>query len=76
MVGDHYAVQTKLDRLFRNCQDCLQVTALWDRLGISLHLIDLGGQAIDTSSAMGRFFLTVMGGAAEIVAYGTAVVVE
>lgn len=59
-------VATKLDRLFRNCQDCLEVTAQWDRLGISLHLLDLGGQAIDTSSAMGRFFLTVMGGAAEM----------
>lgn len=59
-------VATKLDRLFRNAQDCLQVTAQWDRLGIALHLLDLGGQAIDTSSAMGRFFLTVMGGAAEM----------
>ncbi len=38
----------------------------WDRQGVSLHLIDLGGQAIDTSTAMGRFFLTVMAGAAEM----------
>jgi DNA invertase Pin-like site-specific DNA recombinase len=29
-------------------------------------LLDLGGQAVDTSSAMGRFFLTVMAGAAEM----------
>jgi DNA invertase Pin-like site-specific DNA recombinase len=56
----------KLDRLFRNCPDCLTVTEAWDRKGVSLHLIDLGGQSLDTSSAMGRFFLTVMAGAAEL----------
>ncbi len=59
-------VAYKLDRLFRDCADCLTVTAGWDRAGIALHLIDLGGQTLDTSSAMGRFFLTVMAGAAEL----------
>lgn len=56
----------KLDRLFRDCADCLTVTREWDRKNVALHLVDLGGQAIDTSSAMGRFFLTVMAGAAEL----------
>lgn len=56
----------KLDRLFRDCADCLNVVKGWDKAGVSLHLLDLGGQAIDTSSAMGRFFLTVMAGAAEL----------
>lgn len=59
-------VAFKLDRLFRDCGDCLAVTKAWDRVGAALHLIDLGGQAVDTSSAMGRFFLTVMAGAAEL----------
>jgi site-specific DNA recombinase len=59
-------VAMKLDRLFRDCADCLEVTRDWDRRGLALHLIDLGGQAIDTSTAMGRFFLTVMAGAAEM----------
>jgi DNA invertase Pin-like site-specific DNA recombinase len=59
-------VAYKLDRLFRDCADCLTVTRDWDRRGVALHLVDLGGQAIDTSSAMGRFFLTVMAGAAEL----------
>lgn len=59
-------VAYKLDRLFRDCADCLTVTSGWDRLGVALHLVDLGGQAIDTSTAMGRFFLTVMAGAAEM----------
>ena len=60
-----HVIAVKLDRLFRNCRDCLAVTAQWDKLGVSLHLVDLGGQSLDTSSAIGRFFLTVMAGAAE-----------
>lgn len=59
-------VAVKLDRVFRNAGDCLTVTAEWDRAGVALHLVDMGGTAIDTSSAMGRFFLTVMAGAAEM----------
>ena len=59
-------VALKLDRLFRNCADCLTVIAGWDKAGVALHLVDIGGSAVDTSSAMGRFFLTVMAGAAEL----------
>jgi len=59
-------VAVKLDRVFRNAGDCLVVTEGWDKAGVALHLVDMGGQAIDTSSAMGRFFLTVMAGAAEM----------
>jgi len=59
-------VSYKLDRLFRDCADCLDVAAGWDDDGVALHLVDLGGQTIDTSSAMGRFFLTIMAGAAEL----------
>ncbi len=59
-------VAFKLDRLFRNCADCLGVTGEWDRGQVALHLVDMGGQAVDTSTAMGRFFLTVMAGAAEM----------
>ena len=65
--GKVQAVVTyKLDRLFRDASDCLQVTAAWDKAGVALHLVDLGGQSVDTSSAMGRFFLTIMAGAAEM----------
>lgn len=59
-------VAMKLDRLFRDASDCLSVTAAWDKASVSLHLVDMGGQAVDTSSAMGRFFLTIMAGAAEM----------
>lgn len=65
-AGGKPVVAFKLDRLFRDCVDCLDVVRSWDKAGTALHLIDLGGQAIDTSTAMGRFFLTVMAGAAEL----------
>ena len=59
-------VAYKLDRLFRDCADCLTVTKEWDNKDVALHLVDMGGQTLDTSSPMGRFFLTVMAGAAEL----------
>jgi len=65
--GDGQAVVAlKLDRLFRDAGDCLDVTRRWDGQGVALHLIDLGGQAIDTSTAMGRMFLTMLAGFAEM----------
>lgn len=56
----------KLDRVFRDAADCLYVTKQWDKVDVDLHLVDIGGQPIDTSTAMGRFFLTVMAGVAEM----------
>ena len=53
----------KLDRLFRDAADCLSMTRTWDDRGIGLHLLDLG---IDTTSAVGRAFLTVAAGFAEL----------
>jgi len=56
----------KLDRGFRNATDCLSTVEQWDRSGIALHVVDLGGNAIDTTSAAGRFMLVVLAGAAEM----------
>ena len=59
-------VVCKLDRAFRDAVDCLSVTADWDARNVALHVIDMGGNAIDTHSAAGRFMLTVLAGAAEM----------
>ena len=56
----------KLDRGFRNAGDCLTTVEQWERKGIALHVADLGGNAIDTTSAAGRFMLVVLAGAAEM----------
>jgi len=61
-----HVVVFKLDRLFRNTVDALSTTAAWDKAGIALHLLDFGGQALNTGSATGRFFLVVMAGFAEL----------
>lgn len=61
-----HVVALKLDRLFRNTIDCLTTVQAWDKAGVSLHLIDMGGASLDTSSAMGRMFLTMAAGFAEM----------
>jgi site-specific DNA recombinase len=66
-AGDvRHVVALKLDRLFRNTIDCLSTVHAWDQAGVSLHLLDMGGASIDTSSAMGRMFLTMAAGFAEM----------
>jgi site-specific DNA recombinase len=62
---DH-VVALKLDRLFRDAADALHQTRTWDKAGIALHLVDMGGQTLNTASAMGRFFLNMMAGVAEL----------
>ncbi|MGB2985557.1 MAG: recombinase family protein [Phycisphaerae bacterium] len=59
-------VLLKLDRGFRNATDCLSTVENWEKAGVALHIIDLGGNAIDTTSAAGRFMLVVLAGAAEM----------
>jgi DNA invertase Pin-like site-specific DNA recombinase len=59
-------VALKLDRLFRSAVDALTTVAAWDKAGIALHLLDLGGASVDTSSAIGRMFLTMTSGFAEL----------
>lgn len=61
-----HVVAWKLDRLFRDAADALVTTREWDRAGVALHLADMGGSSIDTSGAMGRMFLTMMAGFAEM----------
>lgn len=61
-----HVVMLKLDRGFRNAADCLTTAERWERQRITLHIVDLGGNAIDTASAAGKFMLTVLAGAAEM----------
>lgn len=61
-----HVVALKLDRLFRDAEDALNQTRRWDRAGIALHVIDMGGQALNTASAMGRMFLTMTAAFAEL----------
>jgi DNA invertase Pin-like site-specific DNA recombinase len=60
-----HVVALKLDRLFRNAADALALTEEWNRAGVALHLVDMGGAAMDTASPTGRMMLTMLAGFAE-----------
>ena len=60
-----HVIALKLDRLFRSAVDALATTAEWDKSGIALHLVDMGGSSLNTGSAMGRMMLTMMAGFAQ-----------
>jgi DNA invertase Pin-like site-specific DNA recombinase len=64
-AGVCHIVALKLDRLFRNAVDALNHVEAWEAAGISLHLVDLGGQSINTGSSMGKMMLTMLAGFAE-----------
>lgn len=61
-----HVIAVKLDRLFRNAADALTQTEQWDKARCALHVIDMGGSAIDTASAMGRMFFTMTAAFAEL----------
>jgi DNA invertase Pin-like site-specific DNA recombinase len=61
-----HVVALKLDRLFRSAVDALNQTKRWDDADVTLHLVDMGGSAINTRSAMGRLMLTMMAAFAEL----------
>ena len=56
----------KLDRAFRSASDCLVKVEEWEKKGIGLHILNISGQTVDTTSPMGKFFITMMAGAAEL----------
>ena len=53
----------KLDRMFRNTQDALKTAQELDKAGVALHSIN---ENLDTKSAMGRFFFTLMAAIADM----------
>ena len=61
-----HVIAHKLDRLFRDTEDCLARTREWGERGVALHLIDLGGESLNIGTAMGKFLLTLFAGVAEL----------
>jgi site-specific DNA recombinase len=61
-----HVVAVRLDRLFRDAVDCLSTIKAWKKAEVSVHFVDLGGAALDTSSATGKFFLNIMAAVAEM----------
>lgn len=59
-------VVAKLDRAWRSVADCLRTLDMLDDRKATLHLIDLGGNSVDTRSPIGRLLVTVLGAVAEM----------
>lgn len=56
----------KLDRLFRGASDALNHVEKWGKAKTALHVLDMGGSAVDTASAMGKMFFTMTAAFAEM----------
>ncbi len=62
--GDTVVI-TKLDRFARSTQDALNTMATLAELGVSLVVLNMGGDVVDTSTAIGKLLITVLAGIAE-----------
>lgn len=65
-AGVKNIIAVKLDRLFRSTVDALSQIQEWQDAKIAVHIIDLQGMSIDTSTANGKFFLTMLAALAEM----------
>jgi len=57
--GDHLVVD-KVDRLWRNVKDFINVMEIFKREGVTVHFVDQGGHQLDMSNPMDEMFLTFM----------------
>ncbi|WP_127762469.1 recombinase family protein [Peribacillus asahii] len=62
--GDTIVV-TKLDRFARSTKDALNTIEYLNSLGVSLIVLNMGGDKIDTGTAIGKLMITVLSGIAE-----------
>lgn len=61
-AGDH-VIFAYLDRVWRNTEDCLATLRLWKERGVIVHFANMH---IDTNTAMGEFFITIMAASAKM----------
>lgn len=62
--GIKHIIVQKLDRAFRDTLDGLQWLRRWKKQGVSLHLADQGGCAVNCSTATGELVMTFLLGVA------------
>lgn len=61
-----HVLALKMDRLFRDVQDCLGSVDELRGIDVDIHILDQDGGTLDTSTSMGRFFLTTIASLAEL----------
>ncbi|WP_308162446.1 recombinase family protein [Bacillus sp. ISL-7] len=62
--GDMIVI-TKLDRMARNTKDALDTIEHLKEKGISLVILNMGGQIVDTSTPIGKMLVTMLAAVAE-----------
>lgn len=62
--GDTIVV-AKLDRFARSTKDALGIIDQLNEKGVSLVVLNMGGMAVDTSTAIGKLMVTMLAGIAE-----------
>lgn len=62
--GDTIVV-TKLDRMARNTRDALETIETLRERGVSLVILNMGGQVVDTSTPVGKMMVTMLAAIAE-----------
>ncbi|MGG3400936.1 recombinase family protein [Bacillus paranthracis] len=62
---DDIIVVTKLDRFARSTKDALATIEMLNEKDVSLIVLNIGGDKIDTSTAIGKLMVTVLAGIAE-----------
>lgn len=62
--GDTIVV-TKLDRFARSTKDALRIIDSLNNKGVSLIVLNMGGDKVDTGTAIGKLMITVLSGIAE-----------
>lgn len=63
--GDKLLVH-RMDRIGRNSAEIKQAIMWFDAHGVAVHILDRGGEALDTSTALGRFFVGLLAELAEL----------
>lgn len=58
-------VVTKLDRFARSTKDALSTIEMLNEKEVNLIVLNMGGDKVDTSSAIGKLMITVLSGIAE-----------
>lgn len=60
-----HVVVAKLDRLGRSASDLLATVEYFDRAGVVLHILDIGGDSLSSQGPAGRLMFTILAGMAE-----------
>ncbi len=59
-------VSHKLDRLFRSNGDLIKNVEAWNEKKVKLHVLNICGGVLDTSSPHGKFLIQILGAASEL----------